>query len=74
MTFNSKTLAVALATTALVVVSASSGQAQQNPDDIRAKCISEVVEGSAPMAGDETLQRRRVQLYINCMQRHGLQP
>jgi hypothetical protein len=74
MTFNSTTLAVALAAATALAVSAGGGQAQQNPDDIRAKCISEVVEGSPPTVGDEALQRRRVQLYINCMQRHGLQP
>jgi hypothetical protein len=80
MTLNSKRLVLAFAAASAVTVLAGQARAQaQDADVIRGRCIDEVAQKmgmstQTPTAGDESLQRQRTQLYINCMQRHGLRP
>lgn len=60
------------ATFALGTFAAPAAAQLSGPDQIRAQCIEEVVRANPGSSTD--LQTVRVNLYIACMQRNGLQP
>jgi hypothetical protein len=60
---------------AAIAAAGSIGPASaQSADDIRAKCIG--LAGNNALLGntEDNRSRARVELYITCMQQHGLQP
>lgn len=65
-------LAVALAASLMLAGSVAPSAFAQNADQIRGKCIDQVVQQYPDP--DPSFQRVRVQLYINCMKDHGLTP
>ena len=74
--FKNLTLGAAAGALAIFLVAGGSALAQQNEDQIRAKCISEVVK-LYPDANPDSMaqyQNARVELYKTCMIKHGLKP
>lgn len=65
-------LGLVAATFALGTFAVPASAQLSGPDQIRAQCIDEVVRANPGSSND--LQTVRVNLYIACMQRNGLQP
>ena len=68
-----KKLAVGLVAASAITFSVTAGQAQQDTDAIRAKCINDVMR-MYPNANPDQSNRQGLEYYKSCMLRHGLQP
>jgi hypothetical protein len=68
-----KKLALGLVAASAVTFLVTVGQAQQDTDAIRAKCINEVMRMYPNLNPDQT-NRQGLEYYKTCMLRHGLQP
>jgi hypothetical protein len=53
---------------------AGSGVLAQDADEIRGKCITNVMKAYPNTNPEGPDGRARVELYITCMRQHGLQP
>lgn len=59
---------------AIAVLAPSGPALAQDADAIRAKCIGLAGNNSITSNAEDPLSRARVEVYINCMRQHGLNP
>lgn len=59
---------------AIAVLAPSGPALAQDADAIRAKCIGLAGNNSITSNAEDPLSRARVEVYVNCMRQHGLNP
>lgn len=59
---------------AIAVLAPSGTALAQDADAIRAKCIGLAGNNSITGNAEDAASRARVEIYINCMRQHGLNP
>ena len=66
--------AVGFATAVVLIMPLAGSVLAQDADEVRGKCITEVMRAYPNTNAEGPDSRARVELYITCMRQHGLQP